>query len=438
MGFEGGPNGGAIDTGRLDAMDFEFMTGSVVKPESSEIQIQNKEKAKVHPGRGRKALLRETLAFWGRAMRSLSTNAVEDPRSAPFHFRQSGTHPDDTLFVERLRMVQSPDSPGVSHKGDGSFVFRHRPVMLDEIVELFASVPEGVIIDATLGGAGHSAALLQAYPHIRVLGLDRDAVAIEAATKVLEPFGDRAKTANVRFDELQSAADSTFPGLPIAGVLFDLGVSSHHLDVAERGFSYRAAGPLDMRMDRSQTKTAAEIVNEYNEESLVRVLRDGGEDQFASRIARNIIKARPINDTATLAEAIREAIPAPARRRRGDPAKRSFQAIRMEVNDELDALDRALSAALEIVISGGRIATLAYHSGEDRLIKKHFLSASTGDCTCPQNLPCVCGAQPSARLITRGSRKPSAEEIAVNKRAQSARLRAIEVIEVDEEKGGAK
>jgi 16S rRNA (cytosine1402-N4)-methyltransferase len=371
------------------------------------------------------------LAFWVRAMRSLSTNVVEDPRSAPFHFRQSGTHPDDTLFVERLRMVQSPETPSSSNSGgDGGIDFRHRPVMLDEIVELFASVPEGVIIDCTLGGAGHSAALLAAYPHIKILGLDRDEVAVQVATKALEPFGDRAQIRNVRFDELQSAAASAFPGLPIVGVLFDLGVSSHHLDVAERGFSYRASGPLDMRMDRRQDRTAAQIVNEYDETSLTRVLRDGGEDQFALRVARNIIAARPINDTARLADVIREAIPAPARRRRGDPAKRSFQAIRLEVNEELDALERALSEAIDAVVPGGRIITLAYHSGEDRMIKKFFLSAATGDCACPPQLPCVCGAIERARLITRGSRKPTLDEVTGNKRAASARLRAIEMVPV--------
>jgi 16S rRNA (cytosine1402-N4)-methyltransferase len=318
-------------------------------------------------------------------------------------------------------MVQPAENPSSS-------AFRHKPVMLDEIVELFASVPEGVIIDATLGGAGHSKALLKAYPHIKILGLDRDEVAVAAATEALAPYGDRAQIKNARFDELQSAAAVTFPGLPIVGVLFDLGVSSHHLDAVERGFSYRAAGPLDMRMDRRQELTAAQIVNEYDEASLVRVLRDGGEDKFAGRIARGIIKARPVEDTAVLAELIRESIPAPARRRRGDPAKRSFQAIRLEVNEELAVLDRALSAALDVVVPGGRIVTLAYHSGEDRLVKKHFLSAATGDCTCPPQLPCVCGALSRARLITRGSRKPTLDEVNTNKRAASARLRAVEII----------
>jgi 16S rRNA (cytosine1402-N4)-methyltransferase len=287
-----------------------------------------------------------------------------------------------------------------------------------------------VIIDATLGGAGHSAALLKAYPHIKILGLDRDEVAIKAATKTLEPYGDRAQIRNVRFDDLQSAAANAFPGLPIVGVLFDLGVSSHHLDVAERGFSYRAAGPLDMRMDRRQERTAAQIVNEYDESELTRVLRDGGEDQFARRISRQIIAARPVNDTARLADIIREAIPAPARRRRGDPAKRSFQAIRLEVNEELDVLDRALTAAIDSVVPGGRIVTLAYHSGEDRLVKKHFVSAATGDCACPPQLPCVCGAVERARLLTRGSRKPSESEVVANKRAASARLRAMEMVQI--------
>jgi 16S rRNA (cytosine1402-N4)-methyltransferase len=363
-------------------------------------------------------------------MRSLSTNVVEDPRSAPFHFRQSGTHPDDTLFVEGLRMAQpeTPDTPETPQVTN----FQHRPVMLDEIVELFAPVPEGVVIDTTLGGAGHSSALLTAHPHIRLLGLDRDSVAIAAATEKLQSFmasspsGPRAQVRNVRFDELAGASEDVFPGLPVTGVLFDLGVSSHHLDVAERGFSYRANGPLDMRMDRREDRTAADVVNETGERDLAIILKKGGEEQFAGRIARAIVKARPINDTHTLAETVRNAIPAPARRRPGDPAKRTFQAIRLEVNGELEVLADALDAALATIAPGGRIVTLAYHSGEDRLIKQRFLHASTGGCTCPSALPCVCGAVPTVKLLTRGSRKPSVEEVATNPRAESARLRCVE------------
>jgi 16S rRNA (cytosine1402-N4)-methyltransferase len=355
-------------------------------------------------------------------MRSLSTNVVEDPRSAPFHLCQSGIHPDDALFVERLRMVQP--SP-----------FTHRPVMLDEIVELFASVPAGVVIDATLGGAGHSSALLEKYPHLTILGLDQDPAAVAAATGKLTQFvtarPSRAVIRGVRFDEMREAATGAFPGVPVVGVLFDLGVSSPQLDIADRGFSYRNDGPLDMRMNTTQELSASTVANEYDRDELTRVLFDGGEEQFASRIANAIIAARPLHSTHELAEVVRNATPAFARRRKGDPAKRSFQAIRLEVNQELDVLSRALDVALDLVVTGGRVVTLAYHSGEDRMIKQRFFDASTGGCVCPQNLPCVCGAIPKVHLITRGSRKPTTEEVRMNPRSESARLRAIEVVASD-------
>ena len=185
-----------------------------------------------------------------------------------------------------------------------------------------------------------------------------------------------------------------------------------------------------MRMDQDSTLSASEVVNEYDEVSLRNLLQEGGEERFAQRVAHAIVTARPIADTEQLAEVIRNAIPAPARRRPGDPAKRAFQALRLEVNAELPLLETALGVALDIVAPGGRIVTLAYHSGEDKLIKQRFLNASTGNCTCPTKLPCVCGARPIAKLITRGSRKPSTEEMERNPRSQSARLRSIELVEV--------
>jgi 16S rRNA (cytosine1402-N4)-methyltransferase len=350
-------------------------------------------------------------------MRSLSTNVVEDPRSAPFHLCQLGKHPNDALFVERLRMVQP--SP-----------FTHRPVMLDQVVELFAPVPAGVVIDATLGGAGHSYALLDRYAHIKVLGLDQDPLAISAATERLARFIDEGRAAIVptRFDQMQEALTQSYPGQPVVGVLFDLGVSSPQLDRAERGFSYRNAGPLDMRMDTNQELSAATIVNEYELDRLTHVLSDGGEDRFALRIARAIVAARPLQTTTELAEVVRKAIPAPARRKGGDPAKRSFQALRLEVNQEMVTLERALDVAIAITEPGGRVVTLAYHSGEDRRVKERFVKASTGGCVCPVELPCVCGAIPKATLLTRGSRKPSAAEVEANPRSESARLRAIEMV----------
>lgn len=306
--------------------------------------------------------------------------------------------------------------------------FSHRPVMLDEIVELFASVPAGVIIDATLGGAGHTAALLEAHPHVKVLGLDQDDVAIEAASSRLSEYGDRVAVRRVRFDEMAAAARDAFPDEPVVGVLFDLGVSSPQLDVAERGFSYRQDGPLDMRMDRRQTLTAAVVVNEYDLDELTDVLRNGGEEKFARRIAQAIVAARPLETTNELAEVVRTATPAHARRRPGDPAKRSFQALRLEVNGELEVLSSALDEALQLLCTGGRCVTLAYHSGEDRMIKQRFVDASTGGCVCPVGLPCVCGARPTVRLLNRGARKPSPAEALANPRAESARLRAVEAI----------
>jgi 16S rRNA (cytosine1402-N4)-methyltransferase len=212
----------------------------------------------------------------------------------------------------------------------------------------------------------------------------------------------------------------------VSGVLFDLGVSSPQLDRAERGFSHRFDAPLDMRMDTTTGPTAADVINGYDEAELVRVLRDLGDERFAGRIARAIVARRPVTTTGELAEIVRDAIPAPARRTGGHPAKRSFQAVRIEVNAELDILPAALDQAIELLVPGGRCVVLAYHSGEDRIVKERFRTASTGGCTCPPGLPCVCGATPLVRLLKRGAWKPSAAEITANPRAESARLRAVE------------
>ena len=209
-------------------------------------------------------------------------------------------------------------------------------------------------------------------------------------------------------------------------VLFDLGVSSPQLDRAERGFSYRQAAPLDMRMDRRGGPTAATVVNEYPEAELASVLRRYGDERFAARIARAIVAARPVSTTGELADLVREAIPAPARRRGGHPAKRTFQAIRIEVNDELAILPGSIDAAIELLAPGGRIAVLSYHSGEDRIVKDRLREAETGGCTCPPGLPCVCGAVPVVRLLRRGGWVADPAEVARNPRAESARLRAAE------------
>ena len=304
--------------------------------------------------------------------------------------------------------------------------FDHRPVMLDEIVAAFASVPAGWVIDATLGGAGHATALLEAYPHLSVLGIDQDPDALAVARERLAPFGDRAHTVQARFDSIAAVIESQLADQPVVGALFDLGVSSPQFDRAERGFSYRFDAPLDMRMDPSRALSAMTVVNEYDEKELARVLREFGDERFAGRIARAIISARPVETTTQLAEITRDAIPAPARRTGGHPAKRTFQAIRIEVNNELDVLPVALEAAIDALHPAGRLVVLSYHSGEDRIVKQVMRDAESGGCTCPTNRPCVCGAESMVRLVRRGGTTPGAAERESNPRAESARLRIAE------------
>lgn len=302
--------------------------------------------------------------------------------------------------------------------------FAHLPVMAHEIVEAFAPVPPGWVIDATLGGAGHSTTLLANLPEIKVLGIDQDPDALSVATRRLEQFGDRVRTVRARFDAIERLAAELLPeDEPVVGVLFDLGVSSPQLDRAERGFSYRLDAPLDMRMDPSQSLSAAIVANDYDERELVRVLRDNGDERFATRIARAIVAARPVASTGQLAELVRDAIPAPARRRGGHPAKRTFQAIRIEVNSELEVLPVALRGAIDALAPDGRLVVLSYHSGEDRIVKQIMREAESGGCTCPTGLPCVCGAVATLELIRRGGVTPSAQELEDNPRSESARLR---------------
>jgi 16S rRNA (cytosine1402-N4)-methyltransferase len=299
--------------------------------------------------------------------------------------------------------------------------------MVAEVVDVLRPVPAGVIVDATVGAGGHAAALLDALPQHTLIGLDRDDGALELAGEALAGFGDRVDLRRANFDELGAVVQE-----PVAGVLFDLGVSSMQLDDAARGFSYRGDGPLDMRADRRQALTAADVVNGYDEADLARVLARHGEERFARRIAKAIVGARPVTTTGQLAELVRDAIPAPARRRGGHPAKRSFQALRIEVNGELVTLGAAVDSALDLLVAGGRCAVLAYHSGEDRIVKERFVAAETGGCICPPQLPCVCGAVPTVRLVWRGAHRPGPAELAANPRSESARLRAVEKLEVPE------
>jgi 16S rRNA (cytosine1402-N4)-methyltransferase len=349
---------------------------------------------------------RSELASVIRLVRSPSTGAVEDSYSAHFHPSRSGRQPDGKLLVEGLRMSRS---------------FEHQPVMLDEVVELFEAIPPGLVLDATVGAGGHAEAILAAYPHLRLIGLDRDQQAVAAARARLEPWGDRAVVVHARFDDLSSISGVT----PLVGALFDLGVSSAQLDIPERGFSYRQEGPLDMRMDQTKGLTAAELVNAMSQDRLVELLEANGERRFAEAITRSILAARPLQTTTQLADAVARAIPAAARRR-GNPASRVFQALRTEVNAELDILVPAIEEAVARLAPGGRCVVLAYQSNEDRLVKESFGRAATGGCTCPHALGCVCGAQPWVRLLNRGARMASPAEVASNPRAAACRLRALQ------------
>lgn len=359
----------------------------------------------------------------------------------------TGDGPSVTLSDREL-VVDEPDTPrpdgGDSADGDDATPFVHAPVMAELIVDLLRDVPDGLYVDATLGGGGHAEAVLDAHPGLRLLGLDRDDAAIAAASARLARFGDRVRIVRSGFEDLErivnetlasdrtdqpdqtgsaSAADET---RGVSAVLFDLGVSSPQLDEAERGFSYRSGAPLDMRMDRRQAFSAVDVVNEYSFPQLARVIETYGEERFGGRIARAIVDARPIQNTAHLAEVVRAAIPAAARRSGGHPAKRTFQAIRMEVNRELDQLAEALDGAISVLAPGGRMVVMSYHSLEDRMVKQAMRDAETGGCTCPQGLPCVCGAEPTVRLLKRGAWKATEEEVAANRRAESVRIRAAE------------
>jgi 16S rRNA (cytosine1402-N4)-methyltransferase len=353
-------------------------------------------------------------------MRSPSTAPLEDSSSASFQDGRTGISPAGVMPVGGLRMTQA---------------FAHEPVMANEVVDLFAPVPPGLVVDATLGGAGHAVALLDAYPEMELLGIDRDPRAVESATIRLAAYGGRATVRRARFDGVgpivfeHLGAVAGDPRAKVSGVLFDLGVSSPQLDTTDRGFSYRRDAPLDMRMDPSSGRTAADIVNESPENVLVDLFTDNGEGRFARRIARAIIAARPIETTGQLADVVRAAIPAATRRTGGHPARRVFQAIRIAVNEELDQLDRALVDALRLLKPGGRCVVISYHSGEDRLVKAAFHEAATGGCTCPPGLPCVCGAVVDYRLVHRGSRRPSPVEVERNRRSEAARLRVIERID---------
>lgn len=306
----------------------------------------------------------------------------------------------------------------------------HSPVMVDEIVECFATVPAGYVVDATFGLGGHSLAILNAYPNLQILAIDQDVDAVTNAEKLIDAdpsLRDRLIVRRVRFDSLGEVLEE-LSIKQISGALFDLGVSSPQLDIAERGFSYRNDGPLDMRMDQSADLSASDVVNSYAELELSKIISQNADERFARRIAKAIVAARPINSTTHLAEVIVSAIPAPARRTGGHPAKRTFQAIRIEVNKELEILERTLQVAIDATTSGGRVAVLAYHSGENRIVKKVFADAEQDMNEIKTASPYLHESQSGKRLArrVRAPKYPSSKEQTLNRRAKSARLRVIE------------
>ncbi|MEU5386941.1 MULTISPECIES: 16S rRNA (cytosine(1402)-N(4))-methyltransferase RsmH [Kitasatospora] len=309
---------------------------------------------------------------------------------------------------------------------------RHVPVMLERCLDALApaiSAPGSVVVDATLGLGGHSEALLTRFPDVRLIAVDRDPQALELSAKRLAPFGDRATLVHAVYDEIPRVLDEL--DVPeVHGVLFDLGVSSMQLDEADRGFAYAQDAPLDMRMDQTRGISAAEVLNTYSHGDLARILKVYGEERFAGKIASAVLRERerePFSTSARLVELVRNAIPAATRRTGGNPAKRTFQALRIEVNGELEVLDRAIPGALDALAVGGRIVVMSYQSLEDRLVKQYLQAGATS--TAPPGLPVIPEElQPWLKLLTRGAELATEEEIEENRRAAPVRLRVAERI----------
>uniref|UniRef100_A0AAU2JNV1 Ribosomal RNA small subunit methyltransferase H n=1 Tax=Streptomyces sp. NBC_00049 TaxID=2903617 RepID=A0AAU2JNV1_9ACTN len=309
---------------------------------------------------------------------------------------------------------------------------RHVPVMLQRCLDLLAPAlerPGAVVVDCTLGLGGHSEALLTRFPEAHLIGLDRDKEALRLSGERLAPFGDRATLVHAIYADLAEVLDGL--RIPtVQGILFDLGVSSMQLDEADRGFAYAQDAPLDMRMDQTTGISAAEVLNTYAPGELVRILRQYGEEKQAKRIVSAVVRERdkePFTNSARLVELIRDSLPQAAKRTGGNPAKRTFQALRIEVNGELSGLERAIPAAVDRIAVGGRIAVLSYHSLEDRLVKQVFAAGAAS--TAPPGLPVVPEKyQPKLKLLTRGAELPTEEEIAENRRAAPARFRGVQRI----------
>lgn len=307
--------------------------------------------------------------------------------------------------------------------------FEHKSVLLYETVDSLNIKPDGIYVDGTLGGGGHAYEVCSRLgKHGRLIGIDQDADAIAAATKRLEPFADKVTVVRSNYENIASVLHDL--GIEkVDGIYLDLGVSSYQLDTASRGFTYREDAPLDMRMDQRNTQTAADIVNTYSETELYHIIRDYGEDRFAKNIAKHIVQRRqekPYETTGELIETIKAAIPAKIRVTGGHPAKRTFQAIRIELNHELDVLNRSIDTMIDLLNPGGRLSIITFHSLEDRIVKKRFRD-NENPCICPPEFPvCMCGRKSKGTVITRKPIVPGEEELEYNKRSKSSKLRVFE------------
>lgn len=306
--------------------------------------------------------------------------------------------------------------------------FEHKSVLLDEVIENMNINPSGTYVDGTIGGGGHSFEIAKRLTDGVLIGLDQDEAAIQAAGLRLAEFNDKVTIIRSNYSEIKNVLYNIRIER-LNGILLDLGVSSYQLDTPDRGFSYREDAPLDMRMDKRNDKTARDIINDYSEMDLYRVIRDYGEDRFAKNIAKHIVRARsskPIETTFQLNEIIKAAIPAKVRATGGHPSKRTFQALRIELNHELDVLKNTLGDMIDLLLPGGRLLIITFHSLEDRIVKDIF-KENENPCICPPSFPvCVCGRKSKGRLITRKPILPSEEELEVNKRSKSAKLRVFE------------
>ena len=352
--------------------------------------------------------------------RAVGRGAAED--SAPS--AENRPHSRDASRVEAGHLRDPTDAGAVPRRSR----YHHQPVMLAEVLQVLSEAPEGVLLDATLGGGGHAEALLDANHGLRLVGIDRDPDALRAAAARLARHSERVRLHHARFDDLQRVLDES-GHREIAACLFDLGVSSAQLDQPERGFSYRHDGPLDMRMDPAEALTAAEIVNGWDHQALADLLKVYADERYSRRIAAAVVAARPLRTTAELARVVASAVPSTPRRR-GHPARRTFQALRIQVNAELEILEAALSAAIGRLAGGGRIAVLSYHSGEDRIVKS-LLRREAGEAP-GARLPMAAAPVARVRLVGRRSRTPDPSETMNNPRASAARLRVAQRLFEDE------